>query len=568
MHIINNYDKVKDVILLKINKTIDWLNEGESFGISFEEEQYKLQNLKDNIEDSKIKIALVGAFSEGKTTMVASWLGKMEADMKIHHEESSDAVCVYQPSGLEDKCLVVDTPGLFGNKVIEVEDGFIKYREITEKFISEAHLILYVINPINLMKESHKETCSWLFRGLNKLENTVFVINKFDDVVDLEDDEEFFNQFNIKKESFVYTLDRFINLSDEEKSALNIIAISANPYTEGLDYWFDNLEKFESISRIKTLRNATDNIITKSSTSIYTNQIRSVISDLVLRKKNEVVQIIELQENNIELSNKNLKNIKLDLDNLSKEINKNYVNLRKELFDYLADLTIKVRGSDSDTLGYIFEKEIGEDGRMLDSSLEEIFSRYVNDNISELKKIGAQIEDEINFTEKITTEYAKKLISKGLSSINSIPLANMKSFVFAARNTLRTTINSLGGNVALKFKPYGATNLAKTLGKVGTAIAVLVTLWDMYKSWKEKKKFDEAKENLIAFIQEIKNHYVEMFTNSESFKYQYFPQLEEYTKIYEKMRAENNKMRSVKQRIEDWFMSSSSIQDVDFEEVE
>src|SRR5690554_2667934 len=113
MNVINNYEKVREVILSKINETIDWLNSGEQFGMSFAEEKNKLKTLKGNLGDSKLKIALVGAFSEGKTTMVASWLGKIESDLKIHHEESSDAISIYQPTGLEDKCVVIDTPGLF-----------------------------------------------------------------------------------------------------------------------------------------------------------------------------------------------------------------------------------------------------------------------------------------------------------------------------------------------------------------------------------------------------------------------------------------------------------------------
>lgn len=564
MNVINNYENIKVEILSKINKTIDWLNSGEKFGISFEEERNKLINLKDNLGDSKLKIALVGAFSEGKTTMVASWLGKIEADMKIHHEESSDAISIYQPTGLEDKCVVIDTPGLFGNKEIEVENGFIKYKEITEKFVSEAHLVLYVINPINLMKDSHKETCKWLFRDLGKLENTVFVINKFDDIADLDDENEYFNLFEIKKESFVNTLDRFIDLTEKEKRNLNIIAISANPYTEGLEYWFNNLEEFETISRINKLRNVTNNVINNTSTSIYTNQINSVVSDLVLRKKNEVIQIIELQKQNIELSDKNLKNIKSDLEDVSKEISSNYISLKKEVITYLTDLKIKVRGADSETLGDVFEREIGEDCRMLDINLEEIFKRYIIGNTSELKKIGSKIEDEINFSEKISDNYVKSLINTGLSSVKAVPVSNMRNIVLASRNTLVKTVNSLGGDIAIKFKPWGAIKFAKGLGAAAGGITLLIEIWGMWKSYKEKKKFDEAKSKSEVFLDEMLSYYDEIFKNEEEFKNEYFPQIREFSTIYENLREENIKMRSMKERVENWFSSSADIQDIQF----
>lgn len=564
---ISSYEKIREIVLLKINQTIDWLNSGEQFGISFEEEKDKLINLKDNLGDSKLKIALVGAFSEGKTTMVASWLGKIETDMKIHHEESSDAISIYQPKGLEDKCVIIDTPGLFGNKEIEMENGFIKYKEITEKFISEAHLILYVINPINLIKDSHKETCKWLFRDLGKLENTVFIINKFDDIADLEDENEYFNLFEIKKESFVNTLNRFIALTEKEKEKLNIIAISANPYTEGLEYWFNNLEEFEIISRINKLRNVTNDVIKNTSSSIYTNQIKSVVSDLVLRKKNEVIQILDIQNKNIELSDKNIKNIKSDLDDISKEISSNYISLKKEVMTYLTDLKIKIRGADSETLGVFFEKEIGENARMLDINLEEILNRYIVGNTSDLKKIGNKIEDELNFSEKISENYVKSLISGGLVSVKTIPVANMRNIVLVSRNTLVKTINSLGGDIAIKFKPWGAIKFAKGLGAAAGGITLLIEFWEAFKSYKEKKKFDETKSSLIDFIDEMMEYYDEMFKNEEEFKNKYFSQINEYSTIYENLRAGNEAMRSMKEKIENWFSSSEEIQSVDFENI-
>lgn len=565
MNVINNYEKVQEVILGKINETIDWLNSGEQFGISFEEEKSKLINLKENLGDSKLKVALVGAFSEGKTTMVASWLGKIESDMKIHHEESSDAVSIYQPIGLEDKCIVIDTPGLFGNKEIEIENEFVKYKEITEKFISEAHLILYVINPINLMKESHIDTCKWLFRDLGKLGNTVFVINKFDDIVDLEDENEYFNLFEIKKQSFVNTLDRFIDLTEKEKLELNVIAISANPNAEGLEYWFDNLEEFESISRIKYLRNVTDNVIRNSSSSIYTNQIKSVVSDLVSRKKDEVIQIIELQNKNIELSDKNLKNIKSDLDDVSKGISSNFTSLKKEVMSFLTDLKIKVRGADAETLGGVFDREIGENGGMLDINLEEILNRYIIGNSSDLKKIGSKIEDEINFSEKISDNYVKSLINNGLLSVKTIPVSNMRNIVLASRNTLVKTVNSLGGDIAIKFKPWGAIKFAKGLGAAAGGAALLIEVWGMWKSYKEKEKFDKAKSELTDFINEMMQYYEEMFKNEEEFKDKYFPQVKEYSIIFDNLKAENEEMRSMKERVENWFRSSKDIQEIQFE---
>ncbi len=61
-----------------------------------------------------------------------------------------------------------------------------RYKDITKKYISEAHLILYALNPSNPIKESHKDDLNWLFRTLNLLSRTIFVISRFDEEADIE----------------------------------------------------------------------------------------------------------------------------------------------------------------------------------------------------------------------------------------------------------------------------------------------------------------------------------------------------------------------------------------------
>ncbi len=67
----------------------------------------------ENVGDQKLKVALVGGFSEGKTSIVAAWIERLDNSMKINHKESSDEVKVYDIDG---KIELVDTPGLFGFK--------------------------------------------------------------------------------------------------------------------------------------------------------------------------------------------------------------------------------------------------------------------------------------------------------------------------------------------------------------------------------------------------------------------------------------------------------------------
>ncbi len=117
--------------------------------------------------------------------------------MKIAHQESSDAVKIYD---IDNEMELVDTPGLYGFKAKEHDSGKIEhYKDIAKKYVSEAHLILYALNPSNPIKDSHKDDLNWLFRALNLLARTIFVISRFDEEADIEDEQDYNKRFEIKK---------------------------------------------------------------------------------------------------------------------------------------------------------------------------------------------------------------------------------------------------------------------------------------------------------------------------------------------------------------------------------
>lgn len=214
----------------------DFLEQGrdfELFGINICESLSKLEKAKEKINQSKLKVVFIGGFSEGKTSIASAWLGK--AVGKIDSAESSDEVALYDTKDSELE--IADTPGLFGFKEKGSGANIEKYKDITKKFVSEADIILYVMNPTNPIKQSHKEDLEWLFRTLNLLPRTIFVISKFDEVADMSDDLDFNNEFSIKcNESVIPNLNNAINLTSNEKEQRKIVAVSANPFGKGLDF--------------------------------------------------------------------------------------------------------------------------------------------------------------------------------------------------------------------------------------------------------------------------------------------------------------------------------------------
>ncbi len=217
-----------------LNKLLDFIHTGEKYGIKIEE-SFKAKINSAIQSAAKLMVALVGGFFEGKTSIAAAWIERLDKSMKIDHQESSDAVKIYD---IDNEIELVDAPGLFGFKEKITDSGKIeRYKDITKKYISEAHLILYALNPSNPIKESHKDDLNWLFRTLNLLSRTIFVISRFDEEADIEDEEDYNKRFKIKKENIQNRLNKLISLSEKEKEGLIVVAVAANPFNEGLEYW-------------------------------------------------------------------------------------------------------------------------------------------------------------------------------------------------------------------------------------------------------------------------------------------------------------------------------------------
>tara|TARA_R110000751_G_scaffold307789_1_gene431602 strand:+ start:2342 stop:2785 length:444 start_codon:yes stop_codon:yes gene_type:complete len=134
------FESEKTAVVASLDQLQQIVNKLTAAGLDVSEDVEKIKLAIASIETDALKIALLGAFSDGKTSVIAGWLGHVMTDMKIDTNESSNEICVYQPSNLPLKCEIVDTPGLFGDKESSDKQGnVIVYSDITKKYISEAH---------------------------------------------------------------------------------------------------------------------------------------------------------------------------------------------------------------------------------------------------------------------------------------------------------------------------------------------------------------------------------------------------------------------------------------------
>ncbi|GAA7077951.1 LeoA/HP0731 family dynamin-like GTPase [Helicobacter pylori] len=548
-----------------LKKLLDFIHTGEKYGIHIEESlKDKIRNAMKDVAGQKLKVALVGGFSCGKTSIAAAWIERLDKSMKIDHQESSDEVKIYD---IDNEIELVDTPGLFGFKEKITDSGKIeRYKDITKKYISEAHLILYALNPSNPIKESHKDDLNWLFRTLNLLSRTIFVISRFDEEADIEDEEDYNKRFKIKKENIQNRLNELISLSEEEKESLIIVAVAANPFDLGVEHWLKHQEEFQKLSHIKALQDATQKKIKENGgkLTIIEEAKKSVIQDVIHRQMPLVKQEQQEIKREMEYLNKMIEKGRKDLQNLNKEISQARVNLREFITRYFSDLILQVLGTSLETFNDFVIREIGDKGINIETKVQNEFERQTQGIVNEIAKIETGFNADMGLFEK----HAGTLGKIGINLLKQSGFINTTN-IKLTRDTIAAAGKFVGIDLALKFKPWGAVKLAGNLNKGLPLIGLAFEVWDSWKESQKIEKLEKAKEEMKSNFDGQKQEILALINDETRFKQTCFPNALELEKSFQEIEEEIKKTQEHDQEFEKWIQIGEAFKTGgDFIEVE
>ncbi|EJB38266.1 hypothetical protein HPNQ4161_0489 [Helicobacter pylori NQ4161] len=534
-----------------LKKLLDFVHAGEEYGIKVEESlKDKIHNAMENVADQKLKVALVGGFSEGKTSIAAAWIERLDKSMKIDHQESSDEVKIYD---IDNEIELVDTPGLFGFKEKITDSGKIeRYKDITKKYISEAHLILYALNPSNPIKESHKDDLNWLFRTLNLLSRTIFVISRFDEEADIEDEEDYNKRFKIKKENIQSRLNDLISLSEEEKESLIIVAVAANPFDLGVEHWLKHQEEFQKLSHIKALQDATQKKIKENGgkLTIIEEAKKSVIQDVVYRQMPPAKQALQDINREMEYLNKTLEKRRKDIQDLNKEISQARIHLKEFIIRYFSDLILQVSGTSLETFNDFIIREIGDKGINIDTRVQNAFERETQGISNEIAKIETGFNADMSSFEKHAGAFGKI----GIDLLKQSGFINATS-IKAARDALVAVAKFTGIDLALKFKPWGAVNLAGSINKGLSLIGLAFEAWDSYNKYQKEQEFEKAKGEMKSNFDGQKQEILNLINDEARFKQTCFPMALKLEECIQECEEKIKKTQECAQGLEKWIQT-------------
>ena len=544
--------------LTLLDRLQDFLAQGAQAGIPIDPALIgKLQNVINSMSGEKLKVALIGGFSEGKTSIAAAWMEKLDrSSMKISHQESSNEVKVYE---VGEDFVLIDTPGLFGFKQQENAETHTveKYKDITKKYVSESHLVLYVMNSTNPIKESHKDDLTWLFRTLDLLPRTVFVLSRFDEVADVEDEQDYQSNLQVKRNNVAGRLREQIGLTDQEAAELSIVAVAANPFDMGVEHWLANLEQFKELSHIATLQTATTGKIQQNGGSAaLANEMRaSVIRDVLnnqlpvaIENDEKVAQEVgRLDELNTRLVNQ--------LAVTGQQIEEARISLRNFATRYFSDLILQAKGSSLETFGDFFEREIGAEGIIVSTRLQNEFSRQTQSITLEVEKMQVGFDSEVN-------HFNTTVKALGKQGINHVLKGNLISntTVLAARDGITTIAKTVGMDIGkyLKFKPWGAVKFAKGANGALAFVGVALEAWDSWEQYKREEAFKKSVADIVSNFEQQRQDFLDL-VNSESFKEKFFPDYLQLNSRRQELQANVDESRVRQQRFLAWRNEAEAI---------
>lgn len=508
---LNAFQRQQASALSVLEKLEAFLSQGKVLGLPVEPSLLtKLINAREHLTADKLKVALIGGFSEGKTSIASAWMGRFdEKAMMISEQESSKEVSVYD---VDDGFVLIDTPGLFGFKERYGADGqaIEQYKDITRKYISEAHLVLYVMNSTNPIKESHEAELNWLFRTLGLLPRTVFVLSRFDEVADVEDENDYQENLRIKCLNVSKRLREVINASDEEITTLFVVAVAANPFDMGMTYWLNHPEEYRALSHIASLQEATAAKIELSGgpKSIVEQAQRSVILDVL----DNVLPIAKQNDLLLEEEVRRLDYLAAALNQQMQEAGAQLMEVRENLKDFVADyftgLLIQLESITTETFAEFYQQEIGEDGIQISIQLKNEFEHQFNEIMQEISRMRLSFKAEIVYFNDTIVKLSKQ--EQSIAPDNLIDASHL-----IAVNDDVSRDNRVVFDEAMAPQPWGSNALAEQLSDIMLQAGITHDLGDIVDTQQQQLALRKVSQGLSGWFKTLQKALVSFIDEAQ-----------------------------------------------------
>ena len=453
-----------------------------------------------------ISIALVGAFSDGKTSVIAGLAGETLNGMEIAIDEATDGIHIYEPHAAKMPCRMVDTPGLFGEKGKEMEGGFRRFEEITHGYLKEAHVILYVVESENPLKNSHKELLWHLLRTLGKADRTIFVINRMDDVVDVTNAEAYAEMAEIKKNTVRMRLQELIGLSMEEVDRARIVCVAADPGRKGMAVWKEHRDVYAKRSHMDELRTAVSEFLAAHSAERLLDAAALETAYTVLRENVEKVQrrCNDFERNAVPQLEESIRRQKSEKERIEKCAEQAARDCDEELADLRCALVSEINGLTQENIVKFIDIRFGQMngaiGHAFMRTLQGILKKHFSGIGAKVSPMFDRIEKEYGTQTGLYTAYVNPLRER-------IPCVSDTQLVERVKKMLLDGGELLGG-LCIDFKIDTAveTRIAD-IAKFAPALTAFaragMMVYELYSARQKREAFKAMQKELKEFVEKV-----------------------------------------------------------------
>jgi hypothetical protein len=231
------------------------------------------------------------------------------------------------------------------------------------------------------------------------------------------------------------------------------------------------------------------------------------------------------------------------------------ISLRDFATRYFSDLILQAKGCSVETFGDFFEREVGAEGIILSTRLQNEFSRQTQSITLEVEKMQVGFDSEVN-------HFNTTVKALGKQGINHVLKGNFinNTTVLAARDGLTTIAKTVGMDIGkyLKFKPWGAVKFANGANGALAFLGVALEAWDSWEQYKREEAFKKAVTTMIANFEQQRQDFLAL-VNSERFKEEFFPDYLLLNTRRQELQSNVDDSRVRQQRFQAWRVEAEAI---------
>ena len=468
----------------------------------------KLNNqLKEYQAQGAIRVAFVGQYNAGKSTMISALTGRR--DIRIDSDIATDTTSVYDWNSIQ----IIDTPGLFTDRK--------DHDDITYEAIDKADLLVFSLTYM-LFDTVTAKNFKYLAYEKGYRWKMMLVVNKMSDEAGEEEQKIANYRQSLATAIAPYSLDEF-----------PLCFVDAKDYCEGVD---EEDSFLTEISRFTTFTDALNNFVERrASLTKFDTPIRIVLKQL------EVSQKIVMRD-----SVKDTAFFEL-LSRLNRLIQQERERLRTKVKSITLRLSATVVNEGADLAGLLGEKDFESESKQVETRVQDhcekaseeiqkevqttldstrtavtelyqgdLFNAFearlsANQNISAKSVTAssdtAKLQRQVEVLKKISTNIGAEIRKLSVNS-GAVGSSGLLASSQVAGSSAHQIVYSVGKFIGFKFAPWGAVNIAKNVANVIPFIGVAVSIASVFIELKGVDEEQKQQQNLLNARLDVTSQFV------------------------------------------------------------